>query len=378
MFLNQQKQDTKEYYFNLLKAMGSLSKLFSNNAEAPYLYYRSHENIFCKAFKADNLSRSDVAIDATKDQMGIGLKTFIYKSSQFEKVAEFNKLRADYNDLKNKELIKAIAEARNDRLDLVKNTFGVKDNIYHCVARQPNKFYIYETGMQSINTDQIVLTGKNNDQIVNFYSGNVEYKFNRSKSTLFQKFIPNPANAISIDIRLIEDPYQMTLDFFQQYPLEDTHDTTTSCVVLPLYSDNKKQGKHVHPHSGPNQWNAFGRPRHQDEVYIQIPIEIRKRYPSFFPPRNKIFSILLPDRNRLQVKVCQDGGKALMSNPNKALGNWLLRQVLKLQEGELLTYDRLNRLNVDSVSIEKNAQGEYRMDFQRVGAYEEFLMSSEI
>ena len=34
--------------------------------------------------------------------------------------------------------------------------------------------------------------------------------------------------------------------------------------------------------SGLNQWNAGGRPRHSDEVYIPIPSEIHKNFQGFF------------------------------------------------------------------------------------------------
>lgn len=34
-------------------------------------------------------------------------------------------------------------------------------------------------------------------------------------------------------------------------------------------------------------------------------------------------------------------GKSIMSNPNKALGKWLLRDVFELPEKTLVTYDML-------------------------------------
>ena len=54
----------------------------------------------------------------------------------------------------------------------------------------------------------------------------------------------------------------------------------------------------------------------------------------------------------LQAKICQENGKALMSNPNKDLGEWLLRKVLKKNVGELVTMDDLNRIGIDSVCVE--------------------------
>ena len=51
----------------------------------------------------------------------------------------------------------------------------------------------------------------------------------------------------------------------------------------------------------------------------------------------------------MQSKVCQDNNKALMSYSNRELGKWILRDILKLKEGELLTYEKIanfrNRLS---------------------------------
>jgi len=73
------------------------------------------------------------------------------------------------------------------------------------------------------------------------------------------------------------------------------------------------------------------------------------------------------------AKLCQENSKALMTNPNKALSDWLLRKVLKLQEGELLTYDRLKLLGIDSVRITKIADDKYRIDFAKIDSFEEFV-----
>ncbi len=59
-----------------------------------------------------------------------------------------------------------------------------------------------------------------------------------------------------------------------------------------------------------------------------------------------------------------------MSNPNKALAKWLLRGCLALKEGELLSYDRLQILGKDSVSISKRDEGEYEINFAKIDAYE--------
>ena len=74
----------------------------------------------------------------------------------------------------------------------------------------------------------------------------------------------------------------------------------------------------------------------------------------------------------MSAKVCQDNSKALMSNPNSALGNWILRDVLNLKEGELLSYEKLAQVGLDSVVIYKSEDGKYDIDFAKAGSYEEF------
>ena len=67
-----------------------------------------------------------------------------------------------------------------------------------------------------------------------------------------------------------------------------------------------------------------------------------------------------------------------MSNPNKALGQWLLRQVLRLAEGELLTYDMLVQKGIDSIEISKNTDGSYNINFKQLGTYEDFVTDNKI
>lgn len=86
-------------------------------------------------------------------------------------------------------------------------------------------------------------------------------------------------------------------------------------------------------------------------MYIPIPKIIHKLYPEFFPNRDCPFQLILPDGNSLSAKVCQDGGKALMSNPNSALGEWILRKVLRKPIGEVVTIDDLYTYGIDSIKI---------------------------
>ena len=62
-----------------------------------------------------------------------------------------------------------------------------------------------------------------------------------------------------------------------------------------------------------------------------------------------------------------------MSDPNRELGHWILRDVLQLGEGEILTIDRLYQLGIDSVRIDKIEDGLYEMNFAVVDSFENFI-----
>ena len=136
-----------------------------------------------------------------------------------------------------------------------------------------------------------------------------------------------------------------------------------------FYQENEKI---VPSKSGLNQWNASGRKRDLGEIYIPIPRKIYQFKDSFFPPKDKVFNVILPYGNKLSAKVCQEGGKALMTNPNKALSEWLLRKVLKLELGEILTYQHLKNLGIDSVKITKIDKDNFKIDFMKLNSYENF------
>lgn len=342
------------------------------------------ENIFCKAFGATNLARSDISIDASKGQYGVGLKTFLYKNgSCIEKIAEFNRQRslfanAEHADIR--QLINTIAELRNQRIITTTDITGVDLDklLYHCVVRTDKRFIIYETGMDLIDIPNINGIRKSTDNTVYFNDRQNEYCFNISKSTLFKKF--HVDTLADFEVPIYEDPYSVLYDLLQdKIPQEQIIETIAPStnivgrVILPLYS-NKGGIKKVPERSGLNQWNAKGRLRDPDEVYIPIPKWIHKVYPHFFLGRDIPFDLILPDNEKtvLSAKVCQEGDKALMSNPNKDLGKWLLRKVLRLAEGELLTYDTLIQKGIDSIEISKNSDSSYNINFKKLGTYEDF------
>lgn len=372
MFLEKQSCENLKKYSEILKAVGSLSNLFSENT-APYLSYRATENIFCEVFGAENLSRSDCSADASKDGIGFGIKTFINDNGRsFQKVAEFNKDSSLYRSETPKEFVLAVANLRNERIRATKRIHNLDKLIYHCIVREPGKIKIFECNMDEIDIKKIKNIKPSKNSIA-FEDGINEYTFNRSKSTLYKRFITENI-LLYIDVEILENPYDLLKKLtntdassliFEKIKEDKKH------IFLPLFSD--RGPRNVPERSGLNQWNAEGRKRDFNEVYIPIPAIINKNFPDFFPGRDIVFDLMLPDGNVLSAKVCQDGNKALMSNPNQALGKWILRTVMNLKEGELLTYEKLEQLGLDSVVIYKEAPLKYSINFTQIGSYDMFI-----
>lgn len=373
MFIDRQSRKNVDEYMELLRIMGSLSNLFSDSTK-PYLDYRVAENLFCQCLHAQNLSRSDCSADATKEGVGVGIKTFLCTGtkSSMQKIAEFNKLRDQYAEKSDKATAVAISQFRNDRLSLTARIHSLNNMLYHLILRDTGKIFIAESPMNTIDIANIKVTSTSN-KVIAFSDGLNEYCFNRSKSVLYQRFFTK--NILhELDIAIIANPFEVLKDLLggKCAVLTTLHTRESdSFVLLPLFS-TRGGTKHVPEKSGLNQWNASGRTRYYDEVYIPIPAHLHRHYPDFFPARDTPFTLLLPSGETLRVKVCQDGSKSLMSNPNTALGQWLLRDILQLTEGELLTYEKLTELGIDSVTIYKDNRGEYSINFTNIGRYDTF------
>jgi len=370
MFYLLQNDDAQREYQEFLKIAGCLSNLFSDS-EIPYLYYRVAEKVFCRAFNADDLSRSDVSADAKKENIGIGLKTFLAgNNNSFQKVAEFNSDRPSYINLPHEKLIREIAKLRNIRITFTANAHDLYSSIYHCVLREAGKFKIFEEDMNLIDIEKIKIQKINKNSIV--FNDNIhEYSFLLSKSTLTKRF--KTTNIIhEFDVDILKDPLSDLRNLLlDKALLSDKEKKIKETIYLPLYG--RKQ--FVYEKSGLNQWNARGRKRNMNEVYIPVPSLIHQKYPNFFPNRETPFFLKLPSGKSLQSKVCQDNGKALMSYSNKELGKWILRKVLQLKEGELLTYKKLQEIGIDTVRIDKINNSSYEINFAQIGSYEQFKLT---
>ncbi len=398
MFYDKQPFLNRKNYKEMLQIMGQLSNLFSES-DCPYLAYRAHENIFCRYLEAENLARSDCSADAKKDGIGIGLKTWTGNDDQ--KVAEFGRLKKNYADLMGIELVTKIAEYRNERIRVTKRLHGIEQMIYHVVKRVPNMMQILECAFDYIDIDSIkIIPNRGNDNNTYFTDGKHTYHFSVSKNTLYMIF-EDLELLDSFEVKVIEDPYNlmlatMRLDkgiqskislidnqlnenvYAESIPNKQVDNKQRLC--LPLYSRRgPDREKFVAEKSGLNQWNAGGRVRNVNEIYIPYQAVDRQRDLSFFPPRDTPFVLHLPDGTDISAKVCQEAdknnpliGKSIMSNPNKVLGKWLLRDVFEVEEGTVITYEMLEMFGVDSVIFTKNGDLDYSIDFAEIGTYEQF------
>ena len=275
------------------------------------------------------------------------------------------------------------------------NMHGLNKMLYHIVKRVPHAMCIYEAAYDYIDIENIeVDENRGNANSIYFTDGKHTYHFSRSKNTLYMIF-DNMELMDEFEVQIYDDPYDILSNAMRLKTgaekiihkqeaggLEDKK----PCLCLRLYSTKQDGTKFVAEKSGLNQWNGVRScykkdketgerikvketPRDVNELYIPYPSIDRNRG-SFFPPRDTAFELRLPDGEWISAKVCQQDGKAIMSNPNNLLGKWLLRDVLELQEGTQITYEMLKEYGIDSVIFTKLDEGKYSIDFCELGTYE--------
>lgn len=422
-------------YASLVSSMGSLSRLFSES-ETPYIEYRFVERVFTVTARATDLARLNISFDAAIGEIGVGVKTFVAGSgkSKREKIAEFTTLaRTGYfAGLDNETLAKRVVEARNIRVLSHASQVGVdiSQSWYHCLIRVPGGAIVHEEPYSIIDVDalrptdstgRVLKSWKQMKRGLYFTDGKNQYSFSTSKNVLMKKFeFDRKKNFIPIQID--SDPI-MRLERFKSYkkgrvqkqmnpgsrsqksaPLIDVDEWRVfidneselipgkDYVVLPLYS-RKEGSPFIHERSGINQWNAKGRIRKFGEAYVQIPGVVHRYCSGFFPKRDTCFQLLLPNKKTsVNAKVCQSGSKALMTSPNRVLGEWLITSIspnIALKKisfdakmdpenpiHDPITYEDLLRIGKDCVKVFKHKKGskyEYAIEFADIGEYEDFL-----
>jgi len=327
---------------------------------------------------------------------GVGVKTFLansFKTAKTEKIAEFTRdaTRGEFANLGTVELALKVAQYRNARVSSDARIYDIDidSSFYHCLVRASSQCVIHEEPYALIDLDNIRLeSDSRRGGHAYFTDGKNSYTFNVAKNTLYKSFkLDQYTNSSPVQIDFIEDIFEQLLagtEILSLHPnFEQDEELTTPSlpsVVLPLYSS--RTGR-VEASSGINQWNAGGRAREFGEAYIPIPKDIRKNYPNFFPPKDVPFVLRMPDKSELQVKVCQADGKALMSNPNKSLCDWLFKLIddspqvsqSRLREGRPYVDADLQRIGRDSVriSLVDSNKNIYELEPLPLGSYKSFL-----
>jgi hypothetical protein len=402
----------EEQYETLLRSIASLSGLFSQS-DTPYIDSRFVEKLFVVTTGAVDLGRADKSFDAfLLPGVGVGVKTFVAGASKHsdEKIAEFTDLanKGHFAKVAKRELVRRVADARNIRVQSNAKEYGVDltQSVYHCLIRIPGAAVIHEEPYELIDVSNLRPLLKSGQPAeswasmgdgVYFTDGRSKYKYNVAKNVLYKRFHFD-SNKNRIDLQIHHDPLSLldelvgrksqrqkvSSGFSLQLEIESLGRKGIDYIVLPLYSP--KSGV-VHPKSGINQWNAGGRQRKFGEAYIPIPIEVRNRYPKFLPAQDTHFDLLLPNgKVAHKAKVCQQGGKALMTEKNIELGRWLISVIdptSKVDEFGLppkrrnpFTYENLVAIGSDSVVITRKNVGKtvnYAAAFGPLGSFEDFM-----
>ena len=403
-----------EKYSGYLKAVGALSGLFSDNPR-PLINYRTAEKLFNIQTGAKDVGRLDNSFDSKIDlspgvSIGVGVKTFTANNASdtsTEKIAEFSnpaylKLLSQQTG---KKLAQTLSDFRNMRVtsDALQLGIRLEQSYYHCLVRVPGAVVLHEEPYQLIKTQALHPTNSRGKRISAWPNNPAEhlyfsddlnsYTFLRGKNVLQKRFdLARNYTSRPIPIGILANAFDKILTAFGGGWISELSNETggisspasspieSDRVVLPLYSPGKMI---VQSRSGLNNWNAAGRSRKFGEAYIPIPAVVHEVKPGFFPPKDTSFTVALPDGKRISAKVCQAGSKALMSDPNTALFQWLFELIdgsVQLAEKRLpnknpYRYEDLIRIGKDSVSISKSSiRGvDYEIELVSIGSYEAFL-----
>ena len=333
------------------------------------------------------------------------------------------------------DMVYVISSIKNERMKSDYNRLGLDENsnIYHYITRDAGSLVIQECTYPLIELDKITNVNRT-DSSITWTDGVKNYKFTFGDSQIWQYFGDSRDSTIldKITVEIMEDPFTFLVKAYESlgpsssemgrkilskafmssgndtiaFPLDkDASDNIVECF-LPLYSFRSKE---VEQKSGLNAWNAAPKnphnptPRPLNEVYIPIPREFHNKYPDFFVKNifefekmqseyNGIkkfkpeirFTLVLPNGREIPALITQDQHKGLQSgsldeiDPNtgklfgqSALGQWLLVDVLGLDERIPVTREWLAKKGIDSVRL-WHKKGDYRRIYIDVAPYNSF------
>ncbi|WP_253212642.1 restriction endonuclease PLD domain-containing protein [Tetragenococcus halophilus] len=416
------EQSQKEQYILFLKVYGALSNLFrqKHGNAVPYLDSKFQETVYARSFNSENVDIGNTPHDILSvfgnERVGIGLKTWMGTSPSFQKVMQLKRYKNEIDPLvsngKCEELANKLSNLKNDRMKFDYERLGLskEKNIYHYVTRDEGKFVLQESSYPLVDLDRIRNYKLNKTSFI-WEDGTKKYKYTFADSQIWQLFSKEKQDTTiidQIDIQIIDDPFEFLIQSYIdrisefQKEKEDIYE-----VYLPLYSYTSGE---VQERSGLNAWNGApkskgsGKLRPLNEVYVPIPIEFHKKFPDFFTNniteyldtrKNKPdvrFYLQLPNGDRIPALVTQDNMKALQSGSKyeqkengklygqSDLGQWLLVDVLGLDERKLVTREWLEKRGTDSIRLWRK-KGDYdviNIDFAPTGSFDKFMNNEEI
>lgn len=315
-------------------------------------------------------------------------------------------------------------------------------NIYHYITRDAGKLVIQECAYPLVELNNLQNIEMSSTSVV-WDDGIKKYKYTFSDSQIWQYFDSNARDSTIIDvitIDIMDDPFSFLVDSYdakysESNRLENIINSAISSnestknlsfyikdkeidiwqeAYLPLYSYTSKE---VELKSGLNAWNAAPKnkkstaPRPLNEVYIPIPRAFHHKCSNFFhknifafeeaqkdytgSPKSKPeirFTLVLPNGKEIPALVTQAGHKSLQSGSldeidpttgkvygQSALGQWLLVDVLGLDERVPVTRQWLNKKGIDSVRL-WHKRGDYRriyIDIAPFNAFENFMNDTQ-
>jgi hypothetical protein len=396
----------KTGYLDDLALAAALSPLFSES-KTPFIHSRLAERLFCMVSGNHDLARQDLSYDAkSTGGIGVGVKTFVSNSasaSKVEKVAEFTAFatKGAFNGLSGEALALKVSHLRNARVasDAAETEISIENSYYHCVVRVPNGIYLLEQPYSQVSVGSLKPTDKFGREVttfadsghVYFNDGSSDYAYNVAKNVLYKRFSPTQSFASAVihtkfDADLpslllkLKNSNLLTISSVNERVSVEEPENAEEFVILPLYSPRTRT---VASASGINQWNAAGRIRTFGEAYIPVPRAVHDLAPGFFPERDQPFRLRLPNGEVIVAKICQDGSKALMANPNTDLCKWLFATIdgsfeiseTRLVESRPYVYSDLELIGKDSVKVTKvsGQQWDFEIQSASLGSYEEFL-----
>ncbi len=390
----QYSDEQRETYIEFIQMYGALSKMFNQKSSitgAPYLDSKFQETIYARAFDSADVDIGNTPHDIMSifgnQRIGIGVKTWLNSSVSYQKVMQLKRYKSEIDSLnkpgKEEELANKISEIKNSKMQLDYDRLGLDENknIYHYITRDKGKVVFQETIYPKIDISNLNKFSLSKSSFV-FSDGIKQYKYTFGDSQIWMQFGNKKDQTLlkEVEINMLDDPFEFLKVAFQNkgmllkdqagvLTIKKTVQTQTDDVYLPLYSYRSDK---VEEKSGLNAFNGAPKnkknnsPRPEAEVYIPVPKEFHKKYPHWFS--NEIdtryynkkaipFTLHLPDGTSYPARLTQEGFKSFETNPQSALGKWLLYKILKLKPWQKVTIIKITSERIERKPNQKTLIG---------------------